>query len=277
MMAGAPQGKSPRASGAAGSGAPRSTAGEQPAPADGSPDRRPSFEFAKSILAAIVVFLFVRTFLVEAYRIPSGSMEPTLLVGDWLFVNNLVYGPHIPFTNWHLPGYAAPKRRDVVVFVSPPQIDAPEDPTPILVKRLWGTPGDTLFMRNGILHINGDSLPQGPEFAGNIKLADSLRFLNNSLFDWQRRYSLSASRFGTAPLDPSLDNWGPIVVPPDHFFMMGDNRHESKDSRYWGVVPRENLRGRPLFVYYSYDSEAGLPYFRIFTEIRWGRLGHWIH
>jgi signal peptidase I len=277
MMAGAPQGKSPRASGTAGSGAPRSTAGEQPAPADGSPDRRPSYEFAKSILAAIVVFLFVRTFLVEAYRIPSGSMEPTLLVGDWLFVNNLVYGPHIPFTNWHLPGYAVPKRRDVVVFVSPPQIDQPDDPTPILVKRLWGTPGDTLFMRNGILHINGDSLPQGPEFAGNIKLADSLRFLNNSLFDWQRRFSLPASRFGTAPLDPSLDNWGPIVVPPDHYFMMGDNRYESKDSRYWGLVPRANLRGRPLFVYYSYDTEAGLPYFRILTEIRWGRLGHWIH
>jgi signal peptidase I len=277
MMAGAPQGKSPRASGTAGSGAPRSTAGEQPAPADGSPDRRPSHEFAKSILAAIVVFLFVRTFLVEAYRIPSGSMEPTLLVGDWLFVNNLVYGPHIPFTNSHLPGYAVPKRRDVVVFVSPPQIDVPEDPTPILVKRLWGTPGDTVFMRNGILHINGESLPQGPEFAGNNKPTDGTNLINNPLFDWQRRYSLTASRFGTAPLDPSLDNWGPIVVPPDHFFMMGDNRYESKDSRYWGLVPRENLRGRPLFVYYSYDSEAGLPYFRIFTEIRWSRLGHWIH
>jgi signal peptidase I len=276
MMAGAPQDKSPRASGAAGSGAPRSTAGEHSAPADGSPDRRPSYEFAKSILAAIVVFLFVRTFLVEAYRIPSGSMEPTLLVGDWLFVNNLVYGPHIPFTDLHLPGYAAPARRDVVVFVSPPQIDAPDDPTPILVKRLWGTPGDTLFMRNGVLHINGESLPQGPEFAGNDKPDSTMRFLTNPLFDWQRRYSVAASRFGTAPLDPSLDNWGPIVVPPDHFFMMGDNRYNSKDSRYWGFVPRGNLRGRPLFVYYSYDPEAGLSYFRIFTEIRWSRLGHWI-
>jgi signal peptidase I len=277
MMAGTPQGKSPRATGAARSGAPRSTAGGNAAPAVGSPDRRPWQEFAKSILSAVIVFLFVRTFLVEAYRIPSGSMEPTLLVGDWLFVNNLAYGPHLPLTPWHLPGYAVPARRDVVVFVSPPQIDAPDDPTPILVKRLWGTPGDTLFMRNGVLHINGDSLPQGPEFAVNLKPADTTNLMHNPLFDWQRPYSLTASRFGTAPLDPSLDNWGPIVVPPDHYFMMGDNRYDSKDSRYWGFVPRENLRGRPLFVYYSYDPEAGLPYFRAVTEIRWGRLGQWIH
>ena len=165
-MAGAPQGKSPRASGAAGSGAPRSTAGEQVAPADGSPDRRPSFEFAKSILAAIVVFLFVRTFLVEAYRIPSGSMDADAAGRRLAVRQQLVYGPHVPFTNWHLPGYAEPKRRDVVVFVSPPQIDQPDDPTPILVKRLWGTPGDTLFMRNGILHINGDSLPPGLRVRG---------------------------------------------------------------------------------------------------------------
>lgn len=277
MMAGTPQDKSPRATGAAVSGAPQSTAGGKSAPAVSAPDRRPWQEFSRSILGAVIVFLFIRTFLVEAYRIPSGSMEPTLLVGDWLFVNNLAYGPHIPFTPWHLPGYAEPKRRDVVVFVSPPQIDAPDDPTPILVKRLWGTPGDTVFMRNGVLHINGDSLPQGPEFAGNAVPDDTSNLRHNPLFDWQRRYSLSASRFGTAPLEPSLDNWGPIVIPPDHYLMLGDNRYNSKDSRYWGLAPRENLRGRPLFVYFSYDPDKGLPYFRAITEIRWSRLGHWIH
>jgi signal peptidase I len=277
MMAGTPQDRTPRAAGAAGSGAPQSTAGGKLAPAVGSPDRNAWKEFVKSIAGALIVFLFIRTFLIEAYRIPSGSMEPTLLVGDWLFVNNLVYGPHVAFTSWHLPGYAVPKRRDVVVFVSPPQIDAPDDPTPILVKRMWGTPGDTIYMRNGVLFINGDSLPQGREFANNMVPSDSSNLAHSPLFDWQRRYSLTGSRFGAAPLDPSLDNWGPMVVPPDHYFMMGDNRYNSKDSRYWGFVPRENLRGRPLFVYYSYDPEAGLPYFRAVTEIRWSRLGHWIH
>ena len=280
-MAGTPQGSTPRGTGPAGSGASASTAGGNHTPAVRSPDRRPlgdeikslfAGDNVKSILGAILVFLFVRTFLVEAYRIPSGSMEPTLLIGDWLFVNNLAYGPHIPFTSLSLPGYTAPKRRDVVVFKSPPQIDEPADPTPILVKRLWGTPGDTLFMRDGILRINGEALPQGPEFANNIQQPDR----PDSLFSWQRRYGLTASRFGAAPLEPTHDNWGPIVVPPKHYFMLGDNRYESKDSRYWGFVPRENLRGRPLFVYYSYDTETGLPYFRGITEIRWGRLGHWI-
>jgi len=272
MMAGTPQGSPTRGAGPAGSGATTRTAGGSSGSAVGSPDRRPLWDNTKSIVGAIIIFLFVRTFLVEAFRIPSGSMEPTLLIGDWLFVNNLVYGPHIPLTQFSLPGYARPARRDVVVFESPPQIDQPDDPTPTLVKRLWGTPGDTLFMRDGVLSINGEALPQGPDFATNIRQPDH----PDPLFDWQRRYALTASRFGAAPLEPTLDNWGPIVVPPGHYFMLGDNRYESKDSRYWGFVPRENLRGRPLFVYYSYDTEMGLPYFRVITEIRWGRLGHWI-
>src|SRR5437763_15312512 len=99
-------------------------------------------ENVKSLAGAVAIYLVIRTFLVEAYRIPSGSMIPTLLVGDWLFVNKLVYGPTIPFTNSHLPGYSQPRRNDVVVFVSPPQVDQPEDPTPTLVKRLVGMPGD---------------------------------------------------------------------------------------------------------------------------------------
>ena len=95
-------------------------------------------------------------------------------------------------------------------------------------------------------------------------------------FGWQKRYALTSSRFGAAPAEPTHDNWGPIVVPANHFFMMGDNRYDSKDSRYWGFVPRENVRGRPMFVYYSYnadDSDRPLPFI---TDIRWSRLGHWI-
>src|SRR3954466_4622782 len=116
------------------------------------------WENFKSLAGAVVIYLFVKTLFVEAFRIPSGSMIPTLLIGDWLFVNKLAYGPTIPFTNSHLPGYSSPKHSDVVVFVSPTQYDNNNDSTPTLVKRLIGMPGDTLFMRNGVLHLNG--IPQ---------------------------------------------------------------------------------------------------------------------
>jgi signal peptidase I len=205
-------------------------------------------------------------------------MEPTLLVGDWLFVNKCVFGPHLPLIDVTLPGYAQPERGDVVVFVSPPQIDQPQDPTPTLVKRLWGMPGDTIYMRDGVLHINGTAYPQPPEFH-RYDTTDTLASRPdevNPLFDWQKTVGLRGSRFGPAPSQPTHDQWGPLVVPPHSYFMMGDNRYNSKDSRYWGFVPRANLRGQPLFVYYSYDPEAGLDYFRAITEIRWRRLGHWI-
>lgn len=242
------------------------------------PPARAAWENARSLLWALVIFLCVRTFLVEAYRIPSESMIPTLLVGDWLFVNKLAYGPHVPFTNLTLPGYVTPQRRDVVVFMSPTQIDQPDDPNPTLVKRLWGLPGDTLYMRSGVLYIDGTAYPQGPAFA-RFDPTDMVASHPDDVspdFAWQSARGLTASRFGPAPTEPTHDNWGPLVVPPASYFMMGDNRYNSKDSRYWGFVPRANLRGRPMFVYYSYDPEAGLEFFRAVTEIRWRRLGHWI-
>ena len=101
-------------------------------------------------------------------------------------------------------------------------------------------------------------------------------FPDDADFAWQARYGLTNTRFGSAPAQPTHDNWGPLLVPPTHYFMMGDNRYDSKDSRYWGFVPRKNFRGRPMFVYYSYDTEAGLDYFRAVTEIRWSRIGHWV-
>ncbi len=240
---------------------------------------RSAWDNVKSLAGALLIFLCVRAFLIEAFRIPSGSMTPTLLVGDWLFVNKLIYGPHVPLLDVQLPGYADPHRRDVVVFVSPPQVDQPQDPTPTLVKRLWGMPGDTIYMRSGVLYINGAPTPQGPGFSSYDPMdsASSRPDETNSLFDWQKAVALKNSRFGEPPAQPTHDNWGPLVVQPKSYFMMGDNRYNSKDSRYWGFVPRKNLRGRPLFVYYSYDPDAGLDYFRAITEIRWGRIGHWIH
>jgi signal peptidase I len=235
------------------------------------------WENIKSIVGALAIFLVLRAFLVEAYRIPSGSMIPTLLVGDWLFVNKAIYGAHVPFSRASLPAYRDPRRGDVVVFVSPYQADEEQlghDPTPTLVKRLVGTPGDTLYMRKSVLYVNGiaqrqgfgTSAPVNPEMANSV----------DPLFNWQRKVGLKESRFGPAPAQPTHDDWGPIVVPPGKLFMMGDSRYNSKDSRYWGFVPRENVRGKPLFVYYSYnadDSDRPVPYV---TDIRWSRIGHWI-
>ena len=233
----------------------------------------------KSYGTALLFFLVVRAFLVEAFRIPSGSMIPTLLVGDWLFVNKLRFGPHVPFTSVNLPGYAEPQRGDVVVFESPYQADeaaAGRDPTPTLVKRLVGTPGDTLYMRGGLLYVNGIAQRQGYAGArqsegqeGPPTPADG----TDPLFEWQGEYALRQSRFGPAPASPTHDDWGPLVLPERRFMMLGDARYYSKDGRYWGLVPRENVRGRPLFIYYSYDTEAGAPFLRAFTEVRWGRIG----
>ena len=141
------------------------------------------------------------------------------------------------------------------------------------MKRLVGMPGDTLFMRKG--HALREWRAQQREF---LRSADSARNSTRSirLIDWQKAVGLKASRFGAAPDQPTHDNWGPFVVPAGHYFMMGDSRYNSKDSRYWSFVPRENVRGQPMFVYYAYnadDSDKPLPFI---TDIRWSRLGHWI-
>ncbi len=252
------------------------------------PASRWLWENFKSLAGAILIYLFVKTLFVEAYRIPSGSMIPTLQIGDWLFVNKLAYGPTIPFTNAHLPGYASPKHNDVVVFESPYQADevaAGREATPTLVKRLIGMPGDTIYMRAGTVYLNG--IPQRLGFTSGAWQGDAATA--NSIdpdFEWQHKFEVKGTRFGQPPAQPIHDNWGPLLIPPNHYFMMGDNRYCSKDSRYWGLVPRDNIRGRPLFVYYSYKpggdptdpcngavSDRPLP---AITDIRWSRIGHWI-
>jgi signal peptidase I len=228
------------------------------------------------VLPAVAIFFGTRQLLAEPYRIPSGSMEPTLLVGDWLFVNKLRFGPHIPFTSRLLPGYASPKRGDVTVFVSPPQDISirisPDEVTPTLVKRIVGVAGDTLVMRHGQLMVNGVAVSSPNEFV----LPDDVADQPQPIFEWQHRIEVNGSRFGSPIPAPSLHEWGPVVVPAGTFFMMGDNRDNSVDSRYYGPVPRANLLGTPMFVYYSYDPEDGLDYFRAATAIRWRRLGTWI-
>jgi signal peptidase I len=229
-----------------------------------------------SVVPAVAIFLGTRQLLAEAFRIPSGSMEPTLLVGDWLFVNKLRFGPHIPFANHRLPGYASPKRGDVVVFISPPQDVSiritPDDVAPTLVKRIVGIAGDTLLMRHGQLTVNGTAVPSPNAFV----LADSIADVPQAIFGWQHQIEISGSRFGPPIAAPSLHEWGPLVVPAGTYFMMGDNRDDSVDSRYYGLVPRANLQGTPMFIYYSYDPERSIDYARALTAIRWRRLGHWI-
>jgi signal peptidase I len=228
-------------------------------------------------IPVLAIFFGAQIALAEAYRIPTGSMEPTLLVGDRLFVNKLKYGPHIPFTHIALPGYASPARNDVVVFVSPSQVPAirisPDDSTPTLVKRIAGVGGDTLYMRHGDLFVNGImSVRHNLAFL----LPDSIADQPQPLFAWQHAIEAAGTRFGAPVAAPSTHEWGPIIVPRGTYFMIGDNRDNSVDSRYYGPVSRDRIRGGTMFVYYSYDTEEGIDFIRAITEIRWQRLGTWI-
>ena len=230
-----------------------------------------------ALLPVLGIFLGTRVALAEAYRIPSGSMEPTLQVGDWIFVNKLKYGPRIPFTQSALPGYSTPVRNDIVVFVSPVEDPAirisPDDSTPTLVKRIAGVGGDTLVMRHGQLLVNGVVSPLRNDA---FVLPDSVSDQPQPLFQWQRSLAVAGSRFGAPVAMPSTHEWGPIVVPIGTYFMIGDNRDNSVDSRYYGPVARDRIRGTPMFVYYSYDPHEGIDYVRAVTGIRWRRLGTWI-
>jgi signal peptidase I len=214
------------------------------------------WDWVKSLLGAVIIFLVIRTFLVEAYHIPSGSMEPTLLVGDFLFVNKAIYGAHVPLTDYNLPAFSDPKRGSIAVYRSP---DA-SDGHPTVVKRLVGIPGDTLYMRDGLLYVNGIAQRRG---YGALEPAQP--DFPSPEFDWQKRVALAHSRFGPAPAQPTRDDWGPFVVPPRHYFSLGDNRDNSKDARFYGFVPRENLRGKPLFIYLSVDFDD--------WRLRWNRIG----
>lgn len=216
-------------------------------------------EWIKSIVIALAIFLLLRTFLIEAFRIPSGSMENTLLVGDFLFVNKALYGAEIPFTGVRLPPIREPERGDLVIFRSV------EDERLTVVKRIIGVPGDTLAMVDNVLQVSG--VPRDEPYALHVdSLADPE---DPKMRAWQVRY-LTADRDPTE-YRPTLKNWGPIVVPPDSFFVMGDNRDHSYDSRYWGFLGRRRIRGRPLIVYYSYDKNGVLP-LPFITSVRWRRL-----
>jgi len=222
------------------------------------------WEWAKSFQVAILVFLFVRAFFVEAFKIPSGSMERTLLVGDFLLVNKLVYGAEVPFTGKRLPAIREPRLGDVVVF------QWPSDPTKNFVKRLVGMPGDTLSMEDGALVRNGRRIREV-----YVVHTDPGADPTGEEFRWQRNHLVRTAQASSA-YQPSRNNWGPLVVPAHSYFMLGDNRDNSLDSRYWGFVPDSLIRGQPLVVYYSYEPDSGAATAWL-SRVRWHRLGSRVH
>jgi signal peptidase I len=246
------------------------------------------FEAAASICGVLVVGLFILTFLAQNFVIPSGSMENTLLVGDHLVVDRITLAP--PAKWMPLVRYREPKRGDVVVFIKPspePEPDADGKPQYLfLVKRLIGVPGDHIHLRNGIVIING--VAQDQPHAQPTTPENHNDFLDE--FPSIPPYPQTGGATESWAVDfPSYVQDGDLVVPPGKYFMMGDNRHDSLDSRFWGFVPRENLVGRPLFNYWSFETpeteydQTGMASrvawmahvaLHFFTETRWKRTFH---
>ena len=222
------------------------------------------WDVAKIATVAVAMFIVVKTFVFEAFKIPSGSMERTLLVGDFLFVNKMVYGAEVPIVHRRLPAIRTPRRGDVIVF------EWPKDRSKSFVKRLVGMPGDTLAMRDGVLIRNGVALAE-PYVTHSDPEADPVF----QEFSWQGDFLVKTAGAAVA-YHPSRNNWGPLIVPEERYFVLGDNRDNSLDSRYWGFVPDSLLRGRPEVVYFSFAADSAAE-FAWLTHVRWARLGERVH
>jgi signal peptidase I len=214
-----------------------------------APEKSAAREYSEAFIIALALAIVLRTFFIQAYKIPSGSMEPTLLVGDHIIVNKLIYGLRLPDSFFGLTPFQSEipwghyvfkiepvHRGDVVVFVFPP------DPTKDFIKRVIGVPGDTIEVKDGKLYRNG--VPADDPHAHFEATPDE--------------------RQQGSP----RDYFGPLKVPPGQYLMMGDNRDHSYDSRFWGLVDRDEVEGRAMFIYWSWDSDSNgwLP-------IRWDRFG----
>ena len=231
-----------------------------------------------TLVIAITIALAIRQFVVEPFRIPSGSMFPTLLIGDHLFVNKLAYGPNLPFSEIRLPGFSDPERGDVVVFeVARPQnkiggrdikpVDrAPEGaPTEDFVKRLVGLPGDRIAWRGGRVFINDE--PLEVQLSGDPFVDDSGRTFPKSWEDLGScRHAILDDPRSRSRAESRIDR-GTWVVEPGRYFMMGDNRDNSNDSRFWGTVRKEELRGPAFILYWSWDVNGNMLSF--FNPMNW--------
>ncbi len=193
-------------------------------------------EYAESIIIAVVLALFIRTFVVQAFKIPSGSMEDTLQIGDHLLVNKFIFGTHIPFTDKRFFALRNPHRGDVIVF------EYPEDPSKDFIKRIVGVPGDVVQGINKNVYVNGKLYKNPHEVHKETDLV---------------------------PKDQNpRDTFGPIKVPADSYFVMGDNRDRSYDSRFWGFVKKDKIKGLAFIKYWSWDGDN--------WRVRWGSIGQLI-
>ena len=190
-------------------------------------------EYIEAIILAIVIAFFVRTFVIQAYKIPSGSMKPTLLIGDHLLVTKFDYGVKLPLLRSTLIPLGKPKRGDIIVFIYP------EDRSKDFIKRMVGLPGDTIEIRDKKVFING--------------------------LLWSDANGTHVDHLVIPAAVQPRDNFGPVTVPEDSYFVMGDNRDESYDSRFWGFVRQQDILGKALIIYWSWNSED--------HGLRWSRIG----
>ena len=194
-------------------------------------------EYIEAIIMAILIAFFIRTFVIQAYKIPSGSMKPTLQIGDHILVTKFNYGVKLPLIRSTVIPVGAPRRGDIVVFIYP------EDRSKDFIKRLIGLPGDTIEVRDKKILVNG--LP------------------------WSDAYGVNVDNMVIPGSVQPRDNFGPVTVPEGTLFVMGDNRDESYDSRFWGFVPMKEVLGKALIIYWSWNHED--------HGVRWNRIGSILH
>lgn len=193
-------------------------------------------ENIEAIVIAVILALFIRTFVVQAFKIPSGSMKPTLKIGDHILVNKFIYGVKLPYVRTTIIPVSSPERGDIIVFVYP------EEPGKDFIKRVIGVPGDTVHIRDKQVFVNGRP------FAQDFGIHTDTHVIPGRV--------------------NHRDNFGPVTVPEDSYFVMGDNRDNSYDSRFWGFVDESAVKGEAFMIYWSWDSDD--------FGVRWGRIGNWL-
>ena len=194
-------------------------------------------EYAEAIVIAVLIAFFIRTFIIQAFKIPSGSMKPTLQIGDHILVTKFIYGVKIPIIRKTFVSISEPKRGDMVVFIYP------EDRSKDFVKRVIGIGGDNIEIRNKKIYLNG--LP------------------------YNDNYGVYTDDMIIPGAAQPRDNFGPVTVPPGSVFVMGDNRDQSYDSRFWGFVDLRDVLGKAFIIYWSWNNDE--------HNVRWSRLGHLLH
>lgn len=199
--------------------------------------KRVLWEYTEAIVTALILALLIRAYVIQAFKIPSGSMIPTLVIGDHILVNKFIYGSKIPFSDKRVIVFKKPQKGDIIVF------KYPEDPSRDFIKRVIAVEGDVIESKNKAVYVNGKpaSEPYTQHTDNSIKL------------------------LGMEP----RDNFGPLIVPKNKYFVMGDNRDQSYDSRYWGYVDMKDIKGKALILYWSWDSKS--------NWVRFKRIGRLVH